>query len=123
MYQIGDTVRIVHTGAVGTVRDVSELACLVYQAQKDTELWWFKEVLSPVVSASKKRDLTAPDYYVSDREHQPYDVINDWGLSFGLGNVVKYISRAGRKTDDPIPDLEKARVYLDMEIARLKEDA
>lgn len=67
-----------------------------------------------------ERDLSKPDYYVDGRKHEPFDVINDWQLSFALGNVVKYISRCGRKTADPIPDLEKARVYLDMEITRLK---
>ena len=38
-------------------------------------------------------------------------------LNFRLGNVVKYVSRAGKKLDsDPIQDLEKARFYLDREI-------
>jgi hypothetical protein len=48
-------------------------------------------------------------------------VINAWGLNFSLGNALKYISRAGLK--DPskvIEDLEKARWYLDHEIARLR---
>lgn len=73
-----------------------------------------------LVTSTEGRDLTKPDYYVDGRKHEPFDVINDWQLSFALGNVVKYISRCGRKTADPIPDLEKARVYLDMEITRLK---
>jgi hypothetical protein len=40
-------------------------------------------------------------------------------LSFNLGNVVKYVARAGRKTDDPIEDLRKAQFYLEREIKRL----
>jgi hypothetical protein len=47
-------------------------------------------------------------------------VIEAWGLGFHLGNAVKYISRAGKK--DPaktLEDLQKARWYLDREIARL----
>lgn len=72
------------------------------------------------ITLSPVRDLTKPDYYVEGRKYEPFDVINDWGLNFALGNVVKYISRCGRKTDDPVPDLEKARVYLNMEIERLK---
>lgn len=43
-------------------------------------------------------------------------------LSFCAGNVVKYVCRAGRK--DPtkhVEDLEKARWYLDREIARIEE--
>lgn len=43
-------------------------------------------------------------------------------LSFCAGNVVKYVCRAGRKDPDKhIEDLEKARWYLDREIARAKE--
>lgn len=54
----------------------------------------------------------------------PYEaikVIEAWGLGFCLGNTVKYLSRAGKK-GDVIEDLEKARWYLDREIARLKRD-
>ena len=41
-------------------------------------------------------------------------------LSFNLGNVVKYVARAGRKTSDPFEDLSKARFYLEREIERLR---
>jgi len=41
------------------------------------------------------------------------DVIEDWGLGFHLANVVKYVARAGRKSDSPLQDLKKARFYLD----------
>lgn len=40
-------------------------------------------------------------------------------LSFNLGNVVKYVARAGRKTEDPTEDLLKAEFYLSREIKRL----
>ena len=40
-------------------------------------------------------------------------------LSFNLGNVVKYVSRAGKKTPDPLEDLLKAQFYLNREIARI----
>ena len=53
---------------------------------------------------------------------QPIDVIEAWDLGFSLGNTVKYISRAGRKDASKlVEDLEKARWYLDREIARLKK--
>lgn len=42
-------------------------------------------------------------------------------FNFNLGNVIKYVWRAGIKSDDPIEDLEKARFYIDDEIKRLKE--
>lgn len=41
-------------------------------------------------------------------------------LSFCAGNVVKYVCRAGRKDPDKyVEDLEKARWYIDREIARI----
>lgn len=40
------------------------------------------------------------------------DFIEDQGLSFHLGNVVKYIARAGHK-GNKLEDLKKARWYLD----------
>ncbi|WP_198351674.1 DUF3310 domain-containing protein [Streptomyces typhae] len=44
-------------------------------------------------------------------------------LSFSLGNVVKYVLRAGRKTDDPLTDLRKAAWYINREINRLETTA
>jgi len=43
-------------------------------------------------------------------------VIEDWGLGFSLGNAVKYIARAGKKTPDKIKDLKKALWYIEREI-------
>lgn len=45
-------------------------------------------------------------------------VIEAFDLGFHLGNVVKYTLRAGRKNPDALPDLRKARWYLDREIRR-----
>lgn len=57
-------------------------------------------------------------------EQNPYEaikVIEAWGLGFCLGNAVKYIARAGKKDIAPaVQDLEKARWYLDRQIAALK---
>lgn len=42
-------------------------------------------------------------------------------LDFCLGNVVKYVCRAGHKPGaDVLTDLRKARWYLDREIGRLE---
>ena len=57
------------------------------------------------------KNPTTPEYYNSSV--QPLDLIEAWNLNFHLGNVVKYICRAGRK--DPateIEDLKKAMFYL-----------
>lgn len=63
--------------------------------------------------------INNPSHYTEGRSHQPIDVINDWNLGFNLGNVVKYISRAGRK-GDALEDLEKAAFYLNYEINQRK---
>ena len=49
------------------------------------------------------------------------DAINEWKLDFNLGNVVKYVARAGHKDESKvIEDLEKAKFYLEDEISRLR---
>ena len=45
------------------------------------------------------------------------EVIEAFQLGFHLGNVVKYVLRAGRK-GDALKDLHKAKYFLDREIAR-----
>ena len=64
-------------------------------------------------------EVNHPKHYSDGRKYEPIDVIEDWDLNFNLGNVLKYVARAGRK-DDIVQDLEKARFYLDREIQRLK---
>lgn len=68
----------------------------------------------------------------SDNVSHPPHYANGWSngaevidltehLSFCAGNVVKYVCRAGRKDPDKhAEDLEKARWYIDREIARVK---
>lgn len=46
------------------------------------------------------------------------DFIEAKGLDYQLGNVVKYISRAGKKGADIDEDLAKAQWYLNREIAK-----
>jgi len=43
---------------------------------------------------------------------EPIDAIETWGLGYHLGNAIKYIVRAGRKTTDPSLDIQKAIWYL-----------
>lgn len=64
--------------------------------------------------------INCPSHYCEGRKYEPIDIINDWDLNFNLGNVVKYISRAGRK-DNIIQDLKKASFYLNWEINKLEE--
>ena len=49
------------------------------------------------------------------------DAIEDWSLGYHRGQVIKYVSRAGRKTGaDELLDLCKAQWYLNREIERLR---
>ena len=45
-----------------------------------------------------------------------WDFIRQQNLNFHLGNAIKYICRAGYKTDSKIHDLEKAIHYLENEL-------
>ena len=56
-----------------------------------------------------------PDYYKRGST-DVWDFIRDQGLNFHLGNAIKYICRAGYKTDSKIQDLEKAIHYLTNEL-------
>lgn len=57
-----------------------------------------------------------PHYKVGGIE--TIDFIESKGLNYRLGNVVKYVSRAGHKVgSDPVEDLNKALFYLKREIA------
>jgi hypothetical protein len=60
------------------------------------------------------RDKCPAHYSFSDL--QPWDVIDAWGVDYYLGNVLKYICRAGRKSPDRLVDLNKALHYLQKEV-------
>ena len=73
-------------------------------------------------------DVQNPKHY-TDTKIEVIDYIEDKNLGFCLGNVIKYVSRAGRKqsadkTDKEkmIQDLRKAQWYLDRRIKELKEE-
>jgi Protein of unknwon function (DUF3310) len=62
-----------------------------------------------------------PEHYGgADNPYEAIKVVEAWKLGFHLGNVVKYIARAGRK-GDALEDLKKARWYLDRHIANLEK--
>ena len=48
------------------------------------------------------------------------EIIEGFELGYRLGNVVKYVLRAGHK-GDRLEDLKKARWYLDREIQQCEE--
>ena len=70
----------------------------------------------------KTEMVNHPNHYGG--ETNPYEaikVIEAWDLGFNLGNTVKYISRAGKKTNT-LEDLEKASWYINREINKLKNE-
>ena len=56
-----------------------------------------------------------PAYYQRG-SYDVWDFIRDQELNFHLGNAIKYICRAGYKTDSKIQDLQKAIHYLENEL-------
>ena len=60
-----------------------------------------------------------PEHYENGKEYDIIDVCNDYSLSFNRGNVLKYISRAGKKGNE-LEDLHKALDYLQREIKYVK---
>lgn len=62
-----------------------------------------------------------PAHYTSGNI-EVIDFIEDQKLPYHLGNVVKYISRAGKKTDDVLTDLRKAQWYLNRYIEYLEKE-
>lgn len=58
-----------------------------------------------------------PEHYGGDTVYETIKVLKAWltpeqFAGFLLGNVVKYLSRAGKKNNE-VEDLKKARWYLD----------
>lgn len=88
---------------------------------------WQRDILENIASKpmEERKELANdavnhPSHY-TDGKIEVIDFIEDKKLPFHLGNVVKYVSRAGKK--DPaktIEDLKKARWYLDRYIHMLE---
>lgn len=56
--------------------------------------------------------INHPSHY-TDGKFETIDAIESWRLGYHLGNAVKYISRAGKKSKDTeLEDLRKARWYI-----------
>ena len=75
-----------------------------------------QDVITFSTEASKSFTVTddtyRPDYYTTGKI-EVWDFIADQKLDFFAGNVVKYVSRAGRKSGESRQkDLEKAKTYI-----------
>lgn len=63
-------------------------------------------------------EIDHPSHY-NYGQIEAISVIEDWMLGFNLGNVIKYLARAGKKTSHAGEDLKKAAWYLNREIENL----
>src|SRR5699024_6249750 len=66
--------------------------------------------------------INHPPHYTQHPSGVECIEITEW-FTFGLGNVIKYVWRAGLKGDGPLEDLRKAKFYLEREIERLENAA
>lgn len=68
-------------------------------------------------------DTTRPNHYGgAGTTYEVFNVLEAWGLDkdFYLGNVIKYLARAGKKNKSTEKeDLKKALVYLQRRIDKL----
>ena len=83
--------------------------------QKWVELTYPGEALIPGSVPLPADLVNHPEHYKAGGI-ETIDFIESKDLNYRLGNVVKYISRAGKKDSDPVQDLEKAAWYLKREI-------
>lgn len=63
-----------------------------------------------------------PNYYKSKSGQDVINIIADFNMDFLMGNVFKYIVRAGIKSDNTIEDLNKAKEYIDRKIKLLENE-
>lgn len=66
--------------------------------------------------AKEKETVNHPNHYNTGK-FETIEVIEDWNLSFNLGNAVKYISRCEHK-NNKVEDLKKAIFYINREIEK-----
>lgn len=88
-----------------------------------------ENVIEQTEKIIKQYDVVNNPSHYTDSKIEVIDYIEDKNLGFCLGNVIKYVSRAGKKMDSgksardkEIEDLKKARWYLDRRIYELERE-
>lgn len=81
----------------------------------------------PCGTMESESRIEHPNYYKLSNGIEVLDVVRD--LPFNIGNVVKYVIRAGRKKEaglsdkqKQIEDLEKAKFYIEDAIKQLNKE-
>lgn len=73
----------------------------------------------PDEKPKREQAVDHPAHYGgAENTYEAIKVIEAWELGFNLGNVIKYISRSGKK-GSKLEDLKKAQWYLNREIEKL----
>lgn len=104
--------------------------CVAHDAEEVVDKW--KEQHEPVkkpcgASVEPMKDkgndpVNHPSHYTYS-SIEPIDAIEAWQLPYHLGNVVKYVSRAGHKDKSKtLEDLRKASWYLSRYIEKLEQE-
>ena len=93
------------------------------------ELFGYPETPGAIVTIYKKpkKEIEMYDEKMNGLHYkktsiEPIDVIQEWKLGFCLGNLLKYVARAGIKTPNKLEDLRKALWYLQREIKELEDE-
>ncbi len=84
----------------------------------DTTNACFKDALvaDKELKGDKNKKVDHPDHYCHGIK--AIDYIESHNMNFNLGNVIKYVTRAGLKSENAIEDLQKAKWYIEREIGR-----
>lgn len=100
---------------------------LVQTKPFDTDEKIVPEEIVPRGTMDSENRVEHPNYYKLSNGIEVLDVVRD--LPFNIGNVVKYVIRAGKKKEaglsdnqKQIEDLEKAKFYIEDAIKQLRED-
>ena len=133
-FKIGDHARVtdracMHFDEVGTVTSIDgdDFPFGVEGLGDYAGPVWFRDhelILAEAPEVAHSDAVNHPAHYGG--EDDPYEaikVIEAWALGFHLGNTVKYIARAGKKSGQSIlQDLRKARWYIDRLIQKLEAE-
>ena len=91
---------------------------LQYEKHED---YMKKRQLNLELQANAQSDVIKNPKHYEQYEFEPVSFIMKNELSFWMGNVIKYIMRAGTKENtDEIQDLKKAIRYIEMRINQLE---
>tara|TARA_Y100000592_G_scaffold14198_1_gene20196 strand:+ start:19652 stop:19996 length:345 start_codon:yes stop_codon:yes gene_type:complete len=99
---------------IATSNTIVELDTQDLDDGKNTEevaLEYLNRVKTGLEGIARREAVNHPPHY-NQGNIEVIDAIEDWGLDFNAGNVVKYVSRHQHKAE-PLEDLKKARWYLD----------